>query len=108
MDGTDGMVLWVLGGVGVTLIYSAIKHKSPLSVLTNHLSGSSATDAGTADATASAAPASYTSSGVPYSVGMAPDGTQYVYDGNGNPLSVLPANYSNSPSTYIPPEVTSV
>lgn len=107
MDGTDGMVLWVLAGAGVTLIYSAIKHKSPLSVLTNHLaapsnsSPSSSSDAGTTAPTGTVAPAS---EGKPYSVGKAPDGTMYVYDGNGSPISVLPANYASSPSTYIPSE----
>jgi len=87
-----------------------------LTVLTDHITNASTTaksDAssatsvrGTAGHSDTAETASYSSNGVPYSVGMAADGTQYVYDGNGSPISVLPANYSSTPSTYIPTQGT--
>lgn len=37
MDGKNGLTLWVLGGTGVLFLYSAVKNKSPLTVLRDHL-----------------------------------------------------------------------
>lgn len=108
MDSTEGMILWVLGGAGITLMYSAFKHRSPLSVLTSHVSPTptkSASGSDTGAAVSPTVPVSYSSTGAPYSV-HTDAGTQYVYDGNGNPTTVLPADYGATPATYIPPAGT--
>lgn len=121
---TNGLTLWVLGGAGVTLMYAAYKGKSPLAVLTNHVAGTATPVAPPVSAAGSATPAT-TSAGVAestpgvgatitqsgdrnngpgYSVGTDSTGTQYVYDGNGNPVGTVPPQYSKNPATYIPPE----
>lgn len=37
MDGKNGLVPWVLGGIGVTLMWAAFKNQTPLSVIQNAL-----------------------------------------------------------------------
>lgn len=117
MDSPEGLILWILAGAGITLLYAAYKGKSPLAVVTEHVSGTATPNVGTPAGLAGGndvggggldkyRATSYDSHGMPYSVGIDDTGTQYVYDGNGSPISVLPANYSTTPSTYIPVEGT--
>lgn len=105
----NGLVLWVLGGAGVTLLYAAYKGKSPLTVLTNHVAGGGATPApvpppATPAPSASTQPASgYSINGTSYTVGQDANGQQYVYDQNGSPVATLPTTYATHPASYIPP-----
>lgn len=35
----NAAVVWIVGGIGVLLVYSAYKHKSPLTVVTGVIGG---------------------------------------------------------------------
>lgn len=115
MDNGQGLVLWCLGGAGITLVYAAYKHVSPLAVLQNHITSTATKPASTtggvvskSDAMPPVAPvpatASYAGNGTPYSVGVDGTGTQYVYNGDGSPIGVLPSEYGHAPGNYIPSE----
>lgn len=112
----NGLVLWVLGGAGVTLLYAAYKGKSPLSVLQNHVAGTGAATPGspvsatkpvneTLQQEQNSAQAAAQPVGA-YTVQSDSTGTQYVYDANGSPVEELPQTYNNHPNSYIPPAGT--
>lgn len=101
MDGKSGLILWVLGGTGVLLMYSAYKNRKPQEVLAAHLAGTSGGSPG--DGTAATAPGTSTTTVHPvdYSTGTGAGGLDYLYDAHGGVAGVVPAPYQGHSKTYI-------
>lgn len=121
MNQKNGLILWILGGAGIFLIYAAYKNIRPNTLLSNYISGG----------TASAPISNYTLPGHNSSGQSVPDGTPpgkydngYIYtdpplpgkpsggthydatagfivDSSGNPIGVVPPAYKANPSLYI-------
>lgn len=101
METNSDLLLWIMGGAGLTLMYAAYKKKSPLAVLTNHITNATTTTGKVGAAPAVNASAAPTVPAVPYSIGTDGTGTRYVFGGDGLPISVLPATSPYSiPSEY--------
>lgn len=120
-DTAKETLVWVAGGAGVLLIYSAYKGRNPVDTLRSYLGGSAAptgttsgagvtssTGRSTASSQLGAAPATDTSVGAPPSdvtgASVLSDslGGSHVYDANGLIIGNLPDAYNNSPGTFIP------
>lgn len=84
MNSNDGMVMWLLGGAGVFLLYSAYKNQQPQALLTAHING-----------TEPAAPISnYTATQVP--TVKTPDGTTHnTAPGDGGYITTEPPTPGN-------------
>lgn len=85
----NGLLLWVLGGIGVLLTYAAVKNATPQSVLATQLGVGAGRVA--INPTAAALPATGTSTPA--------SGTTDIYTPNGLSTSV-PNAYATSPNTY--------
>lgn len=128
MDTSRQVIIWTAGAAGVMLIYSAYKNQSPLTELKSWLGKGTAPAAGQPSSAPGADPGTATNTGdLPstvtaeqnqaeinnvlsgggqasgYTVGTDSTGVAYVYDQNGNMVSVVPSAYQHSPGTYIPP-----
>lgn len=102
MDKNEGIVLWIAGGAGVILIYSAFKNKSVTSVFTDYTTGGSAKTTaagGSAEDHDTGNPAASPTAGGQFS------NNGYVYDANGSVVGSIPDAYSGSPGTYRPGNV---
>jgi hypothetical protein len=55
VNSNDGMVMWLLGGAGVFLLYSAYKNQQPQALLASHINGTPA-DAPISNYTATTVP----------------------------------------------------
>ena len=84
MNSNDGMIMWLLGGTGVFLLYSAYKNQQPQALLTAHING-----------TESAAPISnYTATTIP--TVKTPDGTTHnTAPGDGGYITTDPPTPGN-------------
>lgn len=116
----NGFLLWMLGGTGVILLYSAVVNGTPQSVILKSLGQAKtltpiATGPGTGLPDNSKAPGTKNPDGSintdPKTPDQSPNSPPTV---NGNPLagdtftvgggeSAIPAGYQNSPGTYIRP-----
>lgn len=94
MKGADGLILWVLGGAGVLFLYAAYKNRSPQDVLTGYLSPGTRVEK---RSDLKLGPDNKPFSGA--GTGFTAD-SQFVYDGDGNPIAAVPAGYRDSPNTY--------
>lgn len=104
MDTPKALIMWVGGAAGIMLIYSAIKAESPLTELRKWFGADSTTpvlDSVDTSTSADVQNEPVTTELTSYTVGTE-SGTSYVYDADGNPVSVVPSVYQSSPSTYIP------
>lgn len=110
----NAIVLWVLGGAGVVLIYSAYKNVPATDVISGKLFQANATTApvgygtsvsGGPDKLVSAIPPNNQSqSDTGYwqgNNGTGANGQPYIYDANGFITGTLPKQYNGSPATYI-------
>lgn len=79
MNSNDGMVMWLLGGAGVFLLYSAYKNQQPQALLASHINGTPA----------NAPISNYTATQVPTITG--PDGkTHNTAPGDGGYITTEP------------------
>ena len=123
MNSNDGMVMWLLGGTGVFLLYSAYKNQQPQALLTKYVNGGSAdkpiSNYGGSSVPSSATPSSGfgdlkkgvdglipggSTAGLDVHASTRQDisGTYYSTDSRGSIISVIPDNYQKTPNLYIP------
>lgn len=113
MSGTNAVVLWVLGGAGTLLLYSAVKNQSPtktlltgLNVNTNSAAASPVSNyqaPGTVKPVANI-PGDGSAQVNGYWQGADKWGSQNLYSSDGRIVGVVDASYSKSPGTYIMPQ----
>lgn len=111
MASPNGLVLWVLGGTGIILLYSAYKGQNPLTTVQNSLASepTSAPNAHDTTNTTVAGTERYGSTvydpaaAGSYSIVSDVNGMSYVYDADGTMMGAVPAAYAGNPHSYIPP-----
>lgn len=132
MANSKGILVWIAGGAGVFLLYSAVSNKTPSSLLLSYLGGGTPTPFPTAAGGSDTnyqdplfGPAPPKSMTTPLKPGQLPDtgskGPQYLPDGsqllsyhdpnqvydlidaNGRNLGAIPAAYQNNPNAFVPP-----
>ncbi len=112
MDNGKKVLIWVAGFVGVFLLYSAFKNRTPLSQFRSYIDKSQTP---TAISTPNTEPVSV-GGNTPAPEPVAPHlalssyvgdmgGEPYVFDGNGNPVRQVPAVYAQNPGLYVPGNV---
>lgn len=110
MSGANAVVLWVLGGAGTLLLYSAVKNQSPQKTLLNSINVNTNSAAaspvyqspgGVMKPVASTIPGDGAATQQGYWQGPDKYGSQNLYSGSGQLIGVVPPNYSQSPGTYI-------
>lgn len=120
MNSNDGMVMWLLGGAGVFLLYSAYKNQQPQALLASYVNGQSVeapiSNYGGSQTPRNPAPYvpapgekgldTFAHNGLiaPSSTSTRQDisGTWNVVDASGRMIGVVPDRYQNTPSLYIP------
>ncbi|MHB1357044.1 MAG: hypothetical protein ACYCZF_13835 [Anaerolineae bacterium] len=101
-DSQKTLILWLAGGAGVVLLYSAYKNKNVVTTLADTLSNPSGVFAPGVAVQPSAATGN--TSGITYNepVPALPDaGKKYVFDKNGFMVQV-PDAYQNNTAAFIP------
>lgn len=124
MNSNDGMVMWLLGGTGVFLLYSAYKNQQPQALLATYVNGETATapistygvtspganianpNDGT-DKTPGVGINTFPTLGTTYGTGGLKtrqdiSGTWNLIDRAGRMIGVVPDNYQKTPNLYIP------
>lgn len=110
---SNAVILWVLGGTGALLLYSAVKNQHPEKILLTSLQmggNAAATSSvgnpaanegnqGIVHAVADIPAANNTPQG--YWRGTDKYGTQALYSGSGQIVGTVPTQYSQSPGTFI-------
>lgn len=124
MNSNDGMVMWLLGGTGVFLLYSAYKNQQPQALLAKYVNGETAdkpiSNYGGSSVPSSATPLSgfgVIRKGVDGLIPGGPtagldvstsrlrksvDGSFNITDSSGRMIGVVPENYQRTPNLYIP------
>lgn len=124
MNSNDGMVMWLLGGTGVFLLYSAYKNQKPQALLATYVNGKEvAAPISTYGATATPTPANPDGTatepkraepGAGIDTFPAPrgtgtygtrkdiSGTWNLTDSKGMLIGVVPDQYQGTPNLYIP------
>ena len=124
MNSNDGMVMWLLGGTGVFLLYSAYKNQQPQALLASYVNGEPAdkpiSNYGGSSVPSSATPPSGfgdlkkgvnglipggSTAGLDVSASRLRkdvSGTYYNTDSSGRIGGVIPDSYQRTPNLYIP------
>lgn len=95
MDKNRMLLLWVAGGAGVILLYSAVKGKSPTNILETYSGKASPVPAAAPTDSTPMAPGAGTIVGGPIA-------SSFVTDANGLSVDVPPV-YASNPDLFIPP-----
>lgn len=114
MANSNGLVLWIAGGAGVLLLYSAVKNKTPQSVLMSSLGNGTVQPIVAPSVTTGGSTGNGSAGGggnlgaggggVGYHYGpLNSDGTIAVFDSQGNQRALVPQQYAQTYHTYIPP-----
>lgn len=116
---SKAIVLWMLGGVGIVLLYAAYKGKSPTSIFTGAFAKTGTPKPLSTKTTGTGTPtpqtgqqvaeindpgANHTAAQVQVSgrITKLEDGTYWVTDADGNPVQEVAGPYQTTPRTYIP------
>lgn len=112
---SNAVILWVLGGAGALLLYSAVKNQHPETVLLSSLQmGGNAAAASPIAPNPGTNPEFHGVASIPaqgntpqgYWKGTDRYGENTLYSGTGQIIGTVPTQYNQSPATYIYSEAT--
>lgn len=102
VNSANGIVVWILGGTGVLLVYSAIKNKTPQSIVTRYVTPAINTPTVVLDEPSQMQNRTNQPSPNLDRVRRNSEGVAYIYNSDGYEINAIPAGYQTSPGTYLP------